>query len=177
MKIIVGLGNPGDRYKTTRHNAGWIILDWLIMDLGFKIEDFRLEKKYDSEILKTENILFIKPQTYMNESGTAIGKIIKFTNSNITDLFIIHDEIDLPLGDVRLYGGEGTAGHQGIESIKETLGFGFTRLRIGIENRAEYRIPPTEDYVLQNFSDEELKKLKEEVFPKVKLEIEKFLAN
>ncbi|MEK9180932.1 MAG: aminoacyl-tRNA hydrolase [Patescibacteria group bacterium] len=176
MKIVIGLGNPGKKYERTRHNAGFLALDYLME--ARKIKNLEWEKKYDSEILKipfeNQEVLFVKPQTFMNESGKAIGQLLKYSNARITDLLIIHDDVDLKLGDIRLYG-EGSAGHKGMESIIKTLGYGFTRLRIGVENRTERRIPPTEDYVLKEFPENELAQLKKVVFPRVSEEIKKFI--
>ena len=198
MKIIVGLGNPGKKYERTRHNAGWLVLDLLVADLGFKIENFRLEKKIDSEILlqiQSQNItdkiaskigiksvvsfknLFAKPQSFMNESGSAVKKICDFYKIDVNhDLLVIHDDSDLPLGTIRATNSASSAGHNGVQDIIDKLGTqDFYRIRIGVESRASRNDMPTDAFVLQNFGADEIKKLQNEVFPKIKEEIEKFL--
>ena len=201
MKIIVGLGNPEKKYENTRHNAGWLALDMLIELWDLKNELW--SKKFESEIIespllspppqgeeiepvplprgegqgKGEKILFVKPQTYMNESGKAVKAICDFYKVDIKkDLLVVHDDSDLPLGAIRTTESSSSAGHNGVSDIIEKLGTqDFHRIRIGVESRATRNDLPTDAFVLQNFSDDELKKLREEIFPKVKLEIEKFL--
>jgi PTH1 family peptidyl-tRNA hydrolase len=188
MKIIVGLGNPDKKYEHTRHNAGWLILDWLIADLGFL--DLEWQKKFDAQVLEIHNsplsplilrggVMIVKPQTFMNNSGEAIKKICDFYKIAVTkNLLVIHDDTDLPLGTIRANSSSSSAGHKGVQDIIDKLGTQeFHRLRIGVETRADKSIPPTDDFVLQNFTDEELKKLYDDVFPKTKLEIEKFIGN
>lgn len=185
-KLIVGLGNPGSQYERNRHNVGFRVLDALAKEFAAK---FILKTKFKAEIAeitpshsplhKGEEVgvtVLAKPQTFMNESGQAVAKILKFYKLNMTDLFIVHDEIDLPFGKMKLYGPGGSAGHKGVDSIIETFGYGFTRLRIGIENRTEYRIPPTDDYVLQNFTPEEESLLETTILPEALGEIKKFIG-
>ncbi len=185
MKLIVGLGNPGKKYEKTRHNLGFRVLDALAEKYQC---DFRANKKASSEIVKTQisskSILLAKPQTFMNDSGKAVQKLLttylpvrQAGNLQLTDLLVVHDEIDLPFGTMKLYGpGGSSAGHKGVDSITQILGYGFTRLRIGIENRKEYRVPETEKYVLQNFTAQEEKKLKTETIPQAIEAIEKFVS-
>ncbi len=186
MKIIVALGNPGEKYKNTRHNVGWLALDFLIAE--FKLQNANWEKKFHSEILEIHNsplppltlrggVIVVKPQTYMNESGKAVKEICDFYKLNYTkDLLVLQDEIDLPLGKIRHTHSSSAAGHNGIKSIIEHLGTqDFQRLRIGVESRLEKTILPTEAFVLQNFLQTELEQLQKEVFPKIELEIKKFL--
>jgi len=180
MKLIVGLGNPGEKYKQTRHNAGFLALDFVLNDGDgfmmarpgheFKSETFSLEKD-------GQKIIFLKPQTYMNDSGQALKVICNFYKLDLTkDLLVVHDDTDLPLGTIRMTDSSSSAGHNGIKSIIENLGSQeFNRLRIGVESRPSRDGLPTDVFVLQNFSDEELKKLNDEVFPKAKIEIEKFI--
>lgn len=172
MKLIVGLGNPGKEYARTRHNIGFRVLDALARELNLEFE-----KKGEAEIARGKDIILVKPLKFMNDSGAVIERVRNYYKALVTEVFIIHDEIDLPLGKLKLYGKGGSAGHKGIDSIIKALGFGFTRLRIGIENRKEYRIPPTDDYVLQNFTGDEEKILETKTIPAAILEIEKFLTN
>lgn len=191
MKIIVGLGNPGEKYKNTRHNAGFIAINKSIADLGLRIEDFRLDNKFKAEILETtsplplssegeeekQKYLFVKPQTFMNESGTAVKAVCDFYKVDVkNDLLVIHDDSDLPLGTIRTTESSSSAGHNGVADIIEKLGSqDFHRIRIGVESRASRNDIPTEAFVLQNFSEDEIKKLEGEVLPKVKMEIDKFV--
>lgn len=175
MKLIIGLGNPGKKYQNTRHNLGFTALDTLAKILSAK---FTNSKKFLSGVAKIQTaegeILLAKPQTYMNDSGKAAAALVNFYKISLADTLVIHDEIDLPFGKIRR-GSGGAAGHQGVESILATIGSGFARLRIGIENRKEYRVPSTETYVLQSFTGEEKKMLTELILPRAIEEIKKFL--
>lgn len=181
MKMIVSLGNPGTKYEHTRHNAGFLALDWLLTT--YNIQHTTWDKKYDSKILETkinkQKILFVKPVTYMNDSGKAVVEIINFYKVDVkNDLLIIHDDSDLPLGTIRLTDSSSSAGHNGVQDIIDKLGTqGFHRIRIGVESRDSRKDMPTEAFVLQNFTDNELAKLQADVFPKIKKEIEKFIGN
>jgi len=180
MKLIVGLGNPGEKYKNTRHNAGFMALDYLLSFDSFM--DAKPSHEFKSDIFSWQNasgekILFVKPQTYMNDSGQALKVICNFYKLDLSkELLVIHDDTDLPLGEIRLTDSSSSAGHNGVQSIIDNIGTqDFNRVRIGVETRQSRDDMPTETYVLQNFSDEELKKLREEIFPKVKEEIKNFI--
>ena len=180
VKIIVGLGNPGNKYQLTRHNAGWLALDYFVSDLGLKTEDLNWQKKFDAEILHPghSDYILVKPQTFMNESGRAVKAICDFYKIDITaNLLVIHDDTDLPLGTIRTTASSSAAGHNGVQDIIDKLGSqDFRRVRIGVESRLSRNSMPTDAFVLQNFMEDELEKLKSEVFPKVIEEIKKFLA-
>ncbi len=181
MKIIVGLGNPGEKYKHTRHNAGFLALDFILND-GDGFMQAKPSREFKSEMfslqLNKEKLIFLKPQTYMNDSGQALRVICNFYKLDLNqDLLVIHDEVDLPFGAVRLCSGSSAAGHNGVQSIIDNLGTqAFQRLRIGIENRTLKNNLPTEAFVLQDFTADEEAKLSDDVFPRVKLEVEKFLG-
>lgn len=159
MKFIVGLGNPGKEYEKTRHNLGFMALDYLAK----KYETvFEYNKKFDADIAEMEiggeKTLLAKPQTFMNNSGEAIKKIIDFYKIPISDVAIIYDDIDLPIGEMKR-AGKSSAGHKGAESIFETLGTNeINRYRLGIKGDQGYI--PTDKYVLQKFTDKELKAIK-----------------
>ena len=126
MKLVVGLGNPGEEYKNTRHNLGFMVMD----ELGLKWED---SKRFKSLIAKTENLIFVKPQTYMNNSGQAISAAAEYFKINPENIIIVYDELDLPLGKVRIRKGGSAAGHHGVESVIEALRADqFQRVRLGI---------------------------------------------
>ena len=161
MKLICGLGNPGPQYKKTRHNFGFIVLEALTKKL--RVSDFKLNKKFNSLLsekkVKSEKIIFCLPQTFMNLSGQAIAKIVRFYKIEGKDIWIIHDDIDLPFGKIRLSRNSSSAGHRGVESIIQHLGHqNFIRFRLGIKPK-EKIIIPAEEYVLQKFSEKEQKEL------------------
>ena len=156
MKIIVGLGNPGRRYERTRHNAGFMAVDALAGSLGIDI----IQEKYHALLgrarINSVETIIAKPQTYMNDSGRAVGAILRDTYASVSDLIVIHDELDLPLGTIRVKSGGGHGGHNGLRSIVEYLGSAdFIRIRIGIGRPAPG--VDSADYVLSPFLQEELR--------------------
>jgi len=169
MKIIVGLGNVGREYEETRHNVGFMFVDYftkeiLKNDLNYKKRDnyYYLEAK-----INDEKVVIIKPTTFMNLSGEAISKVKKWYKIEDEDILVIYDDVDLNLGNMR-YREMGSAGtHNGMRNILSILKTEeLKRLRIGIENRDNKNIPLM-DYVLGKFSKEELNKLYEVVFKEV----------
>ena len=163
-KIIVGLGNPGRKYLYTRHNAGWLILDRLIQELLQGQAKWHSKSRLLSQTITLGNNLLVKPQTMMNNSGQAVKALVNYyglTPDDLKDrLLIIHDELDLPLGQTRWSQDSRSAGHKGVQSIIDCLGTqNFNRWRIGIKSPHLITPDKTIDYVLSNFSDSELKKL------------------
>lgn len=190
MKLIVGLGNPGDKYKHNRHNVGFMAIDYILNDgdgfmtavpsREFKSEMFTWLAPSAVEGQDEKNkVIFLKPQTFMNDSGQALKVICNFYKINTQkDLMIVHDEIDLPFGEIRVSKNASDAGHNGVKSIIENLGSqDFLRLRIGVETRNSREELPTEAFVLQNFTDPEIDNLQSEIFPKIKAEIQIFLRS
>lgn len=181
MKLIVGLGNPGEQYKYTRHNVGFMALDFILND-GDGFMTAKPSHEFKSEMFTwtdgDKKTVFLKPQTFMNDSGQALKVICNFYKLDFAhDLLVIHDEADLPFGTIRATGSSSSAGHNGVQSIIDNLGTqDFHRIRIGVESRASKTDLPTDAFVLQNFTGDELKQLKTDVFPQVKQELEKFLA-
>lgn len=170
MKIIAGLGNPGPKYETTRHNAGFLAIDRLIDDWKATGPTVQHEGEVYQASVAGEKVLLVKPQTYMNESGRCIGPLFKFYKLKPEDLIVIHDELDLKPLTLRIKTGGGTGGHNGLKSIDAHLGnaqTGYHRIRIGIGKPGAPGAPEraarmsTVDYVLQPFSDEELSALDE----------------
>jgi len=163
-KIIVGLGNPGRKYLYTRHNAGWLILDRLIQELLQGQAKWHSKSRLLSQTITLGNNLLVKPQTMMNNSGQAVKAIVNYyglTPDDLKDrLLIIHDELDLPLGQTRWSQDSRSAGHKGVQSIIDCLETqNFNRWRIGIKPPQSLDPDKTIDYVLSNFSNSELKKL------------------
>src|SRR6185436_10932227 len=126
MMLIIGLGNPGTKYENTRHNFGFQVLD--LLDGGQQWEN-----KYDSQFIKLDDVILAKPQTFMNKSGEAVKEILKFYPA--AELVVVHDELDLPLGSIKVQKDASSAGHNGVKSIIENLGTqNFIRIRLGIDN-------------------------------------------
>jgi len=154
MKIVIGLGNPGRKYERTRHNAGFLAIDELARRLRFDLSG----EKYHAVVARgridgVESML-IKPQTFMNESGRSVAAALRYTTAEVADLIVVHDELDLPLGTVRVKTGGGHGGHNGLRSIIDHLGSPeFIRVRIGIGRPEPGRDPA--EYVLSPFLPEE----------------------
>jgi len=155
MKIIVGLGNPGIEHQRNRHNTGFIVLDKYAEGLGLTWE---ASSKFDSEIIIQKDFILVKPQTFMNNSGNAVSKILGYYKVDPKDLIIIHDDVDLSFLGVKKQFGAGPAGHHGVEDIVEKLGTqDFWRVRIGLGRPLGNIL--VEDWVLQDFSEEEIEKI------------------
>jgi len=166
MKLIVGLGNPGKEYSSSRHNAGFMFLEALkdkfLYQKDIYATEWRVEDTFQSEISfvkrsSTIVAVLVKPMTYMNNSGEAVSKIAKKLDiGNISDdMILIHDDLDISLGEFKIQIGKSPNGHNGVKSVEDRLGTNnFKRVRIGIENRQEKNIKG-EDYVLMKFSKEE----------------------
>ena len=134
IQLIVGLGNIGQEYAQTRHNAGWWMLDELAATWG---ASFREDKKYYAEVAKANTpqgeVWLMKPSTYMNKSGQAVGALANFFKIPVSDLLVLHDELDIPPGHVRLKKGGGNGGHNGLKDIQAKMGSAdFWRVRLGI---------------------------------------------
>lgn len=164
MKLIIGLGNPGAQYEYTRHNTGFLALDFLRSQ--WKFTTFMLNKKFHAEISEgiynEEKTLLMKPQSFMNNSGTCVRALIDFYKMTPRDITVFHDELDLPFGTYKISDDSRAAGHNGVQDIIDHLGTQtFRRIRIGVDKRdAQMRKNINgRDYVLQKFSKEELKSL------------------
>jgi PTH1 family peptidyl-tRNA hydrolase len=156
--LIVGLGNPGIRYKFTRHNIGFLVVDALAQHLGVQFSDKSANDDFNSHIAKTQiekkDVLLVKPQTFMNLSGEAVQALMAYYKIAIEDIFVIHDEVDLPFKKMKIQKGRGHGGHNGIRNIHEKIGVEYARLKVGVGRPT---IPQMEvaDFVLQNFSKEQ----------------------
>ncbi len=165
MKLIVGLGNPGEKYAGIRHNLGFDILDELVKKLN--LIDWVKEDKFKSELIKTPELILVKPQTYMNNSGMAVKNLVDYYKVPIEDIVIVHDELDLPLGKIKVRQGGAAAGHHGVESVISSLGNDqFIRVRLGIGNlktqSSEHKGQSlnTEKFVLELFKPVEKPQIK-----------------
>jgi PTH1 family peptidyl-tRNA hydrolase len=154
--MIVGLGNPGNEYKNTRHNIGYIVLDSYIDDDKWKE---KYKALYYEKRINGEKVLFIKPLTYMNLSGEAVRKFVDYYNIDIKDILVIQDDLDLCFGTYKLKKYSSAGGHNGIKSIINNLGTKeFARLKIGISHDKSI---DTIDYVLGKFSKEDMDTFKD----------------
>lgn len=178
MILMVGLGNPGKKYEKTRHNIGFRIVEEFAKESGFP--DFQPSKKFKALIsersLGKERIILVKPQIFMNNSGKAVRGIVKFYKIKPESLRVVHDDIDLPLGKIKIGQGQGSAGHKGVQSIINELGTkDFWRVRIGICPK-KGKPKAVEKFVLQNFTKEE-ERLTREAIGEVIKEITKRMAS
>lgn len=162
MKLIVGLGNPGDKYRDTRHNVGFMVVDKLAHELGGKDARWESSTKNKAAIAKVGEVVLVKPETFMNASGVAVQSVARFYIVKPEDVWVIHDDLDLPLGKIRIRAGGGSAGHHGIESIMRELGSdAFIRFRLGIGRGMEAKTKSSKknfhrrfviDFVLSKFN-------------------------
>ncbi len=160
MKLIVGLGNPGKQYENTRHNMGFLFADYLAARLKVKFKKAGKAQSVSVDI-NGEKAILLKPQTFMNLSGQAVQPVAAYKKIQAGDILVIHDDVDLPLLDVRIKKGGGDGGHNGLKSIIEMLGDNsFIRVRIGI-GRTENPQMETADWVLSKIPDETEKALED----------------
>ncbi len=151
MKLVVGLGNPGSKYENTRHNAGHVLVD--------RINSMK------------SNLKAFKTDVFMNNSGRAVKKLVDFYKIPMDELYVAHDDLDIPLGEYKIQKGVGPKVHNGVLSVEEFLGTSdFWRVRIGVDGRDGDRSIPGEDYVLQDFNEGEKGKL-EPVFERIVKEL------
>lgn len=133
MKLIVGLGNPGGQYESTRHNIGFMVVDKLARELTTTAVTWKEDSERKALVARAGDVILAKPLTYMNNSGLAVGALIRYYKLSPEDLWVVHDDIDLPLGKIRIREHGGTGGHHGIETIVAALKTDkFVRFRLGI---------------------------------------------
>lgn len=134
MKMIVGLGNPGTKYERTRHNVGFMVVDELSHRYQLPWKKVKQNGMVATTMIGTEKVLLVKPLTFMNESGLCVGPLVDYYNLELADLLVIYDDLDLPVGKMRLRAKGSAGGHNGIKSIIQHLGTQtFNRIRIGID--------------------------------------------
>lgn len=171
--FVIGLGNPGKKYASTRHNLGFLALDRLRQ--SFHGSDWQLEKKFQAEISEASHkqykLFLVKPQTFMNNSGESVQKLLTFYKASPKDIIVLHDEVDIPFGKIKTTLSSRAAGHNGVRDIIEKLGTqDFRRIRLGVgkpaRNTSRSDVGGSEnpnvslaDHVLQNFSPDETEKL------------------
>ena len=156
MILIVGLGNPGEKYEESRHNVGFMVVNNFLKKLtSVKESVWQTNTKFNSLIAKVDQeIILAKPLSYMNASGKVVAKLMRFYKIPPFGLYVIHDDLDLPLGKIKISYRHGSAGHKGVESIIQEIGSNnFVRMRVGIGSNKKISNP--EKYVLSNFEERE----------------------
>ena len=157
MQLIVGLGNPGEKYQYTRHNIGYMAIDNIVAAQ----QDYKIKKKFNSIIYETildkNRIILIKPETYMNNSGDAVFQIANFYKIDSKNILVLHDELDIPFGKIRIKSGGGNAGHNGLKSISNKIDNNYTRVRLGIGHPGHKE--RVNGHVMGNFTGSEKEKL------------------
>lgn len=153
MQVIVGLGNPGKKYDRNRHNVGFKAIDLIAKKNNFGPWRRKFQSKISEGLIKSKKILLVKPETYMNNSGFAIKELFLFFKLNSDDLVVVHDDLDLKVGKIKVKVGGGHGGHNGLRSIDQQISSEYLRLRIGIDrpvNKSQVA-----NYVLSNFSEKD----------------------
>lgn len=153
MQLIVGLGNPGKKYQYTRHNIGYMAIENIISAQ----HNYKIKNKFNSiiyeVIIDNNKIILVKPETYMNNSGDSVYQIANFYKINSKDIFVLHDELDIPFGKIRIKIGGGNAGHNGLKSITNKIDNNYTRVRLGIGHPGKKEM--VNGHVMGNFSGPE----------------------
>lgn len=152
MKLIVGLGNPGEKYEKTRHTIGFMVANKLAKKLGY---GFNYEQKFEADLTDIDGVKIVKPQTYMNESGQSVRKVKAYYKAINKNIFVCHDDVDLEVGKVRVQFGGSSAGHRGVQSVIDNIGPDFWRIRIGVGRDEKIS---TDVWVLKKITTEEMKK-------------------
>jgi len=183
MKIIVGLGNPGPQYQNTRHNLGFLaVRHWAQTQTtsatgAFWRADSRLQCLRAQLLQSAEKIYLALPLTFMNESGTAVAKLLRACHATPADLLVVHDDLDLPWGKLRFKDGGSDGGHNGLKSIIQHLQTSdFARLKIGLAPDTPSRLP-AEKFVLRPFSRADLKNLEQEILPATSSALDDYLQS
>lgn len=157
MFLIAGLGNIGEKYALTRHNVGFMVADWAIKTQQHT--SVINKSNFNATVVKTNDSVFVKPTTYMNNSGIAVKAVKEYYKIENKQVIVIHDDLDLPFGSVKFKMGGGHGGHNGLRSLDAHIGNDYIRIRIGIGKPTQKE--DVANYVLSNFSKEELKQLED----------------
>lgn len=176
QKLIVGLGNPEIKYAQSRHNTGWMILDYLIEKGNFNIGE-KIQSK-NCQLWIGKKVLFLKPVIHMNNSGIAVREAARYYKIKNEDIWVINDDIDLKLGTIRIRKGSSSAGHRGVQSVIRELGTqDFCRFRVGVDNREKIKGSfDTDRYVMADFTEKEMDQIKQ-IAEKIAKMIKEFLSD
>ena len=173
MKIIAGLGNPGQKYDKTKHNTGFITMDHYLDEKGLSLDKDKFEGLWTKQKINGEDVILLEPQTYMNESGRSVSQVANFFKVDPEDILIIQDDMDMPIGKIRIRANGKSGGHNGIKSIIRDLGTEkFNRLKIGIRHPKNATVV---SWVLTPFNDEQQKLMDDAFDTSVKI-IDDFIA-
>ncbi len=160
MKLIAGLGNPGRAYAATRHNIGFMVVDRLAADYGIGMERSKFNARFGRGTIEGRTVILAKPQAYMNRSGLPLSQLTRFFKIPCTELIVIHDDMDIAFGRIKIKQKGGSGGHKGIRSLREAFGDDrFVRVRVGVGRPTAHQ--DAADYVLANFSPVERRMLDE----------------
>lgn len=173
MKIIAGLGNPGQKYDKTKHNTGFMTMDHYLDEKGLSLDKDKFEGLWTKQKINGEDVILLEPQTYMNESGRSVSQVANFFKVDPEDILIIQDDMDMPIGKIRIRANGKSGGHNGIKSIIRDLGTEkFNRLKIGIRHPKNVTVV---SWVLTPFNDEQQKLMDDAFDTSVKI-IDDFIA-
>lgn len=173
MKLIVGLGNPGKEYEKTRHNVGFMVLDYFAKNHNENITTEKFNGLFTKMTYNNEVVILLKPLSYMNLSGEVVKSFVSYYKINIDDILIINDDLDMPMGKIKLKLKGSSGGHNGLKDIEKNLGTdSYKRLKIGISNDKKL---DTKDYVLGKFNATEIETL-EGILPTTNKIIEDFIS-
>lgn len=173
MKIIAGLGNPGQKYDKTKHNTGFMTMDHYLDEKGLSLDKDKFEGLWTKQKINGEDVILLEPQTYMNESGRSVSQVANFFKVDPEDILIIQDDMDMPIGKIRIRANGKSGGHNGIKSIICDLGTEkFNRLKIGIRHPKNATVV---SWVLTPFNDEQQKLMDDAFDTSVKI-IDDFIA-
>jgi PTH1 family peptidyl-tRNA hydrolase len=173
MKIIAGLGNPGQKYDKTKHNTGFMTMDHYLDEKGLSLDKDKFEGLWTKQKINGEDVILLEPQTYMNESGRSVSQVANFFKVDPEDILIIQDDMDMPIGKIRIRANGKSGGHNGIKSIIRDLGTEkFNRLKIGIRHPKNATVV---SWVLTPFNDEQQKLMDDAFDTSVKI-IDDFIA-
>ena len=157
MKIIAGLGNPGQKYDKTKHNTGFMTMDHYLNEKGLSLDKDKFEGHWTKQKINGEDVILLEPQTFMNESGRSVSQVANFFKVDPADVLIIQDDMDMPIGKIRIRANGKSGGHNGIKSIISHVGTEkFKRVRVGIDHPQKMSVV---DWVLSRFTKEQEVKL------------------
>lgn len=159
--LIVGLGNPGREYERTRHNVGFMVLDYIAGRIGADVRDLKQMALTGRSVLEGRRVLLVKPQTYMNRSGESVGALLRYYKLTPDRLIVVYDDVSMALGKLRVRLKGSAGGHNGVKSIIETVGDEWARVKVGVGGKPhpEYDLA---DWVLSRFTADELKAIQDD---------------
>ena len=175
-KLIIGLGNPGTKYELTRHNIGFLLLDLIADKFNISLASQKFDSLYGSGSVFGSSFLLVKPLKYMNNSGFCVAKFLNYFKIDPQSMLVIHDDIDMLSGTIKIRKGGGSGGHNGIKSIfQETKQTDFFRLKVGVGKPNNETQTNITDWVLTSFSDQELHNIQSDIFEAALERLEQYI--